>query len=448
MENYNNFKKRDTPTQNTEKEQDIETGRENTPEEVSVFMKTIGTEVVSGINLADQIIELGQKRTELISEKSTKDIEPIQEEIKKTKNKFMKRLGDYIPLMLVALTMNAKEPLQNYNENSFNKKEKAKKELMANGITSEQQQAYKPGISELLNRGIRPFGYQEDFNRVFSNENTTWQKIIEKSGVKNKGAIENLASNIIFGWDKDESNVVRVKNRKDAWGLYLGLPQKYNTFEISDYKPEKSKENKYYYKINSFVDNLQEKFEQNKGINEISMNMNHEKYKKIIETAKNLKTETRKEYLRNYFRSLSPKERESCPNFYLLPTNTKEYAEELNNNFPLSDYEFTQCRADVFREKGEWDEGDEKYFTNLCSIIKHNNGKRVIDKDGDPGIMGDYTVSAGEDEKGHYISYYDKWNLEKSLEGEEGFLGKPYEIYDRIYYDQETGEKIELKTAQ
>lgn len=58
------------------------------------------------------------------------------------------------------------------------------------------------------------------------------------------------------------------------------------------------------------------------------------------------------------------------------------------------------------------------------------------------GVMGEFTISLGQDEKGHYISYYDLWNLEKSVEGEKGLLGKSFEIYDRIHYDPNTYEVI------
>jgi hypothetical protein len=56
--------------------------------------------------------------------------------------------------------------------------------------------------------------------------------------------------------------------------------------------------------------------------------------------------------------------------------------------------------------------------------------------------MGNYTWTKGEDKKGHYIAYYDKWDLDIPIE-EYGFIGKPFEIYDRIYYNPDTFEPIE-----
>lgn len=64
----------------------------------------------------------------------------------------------------------------------------------------------------------------------------------------------------------------------------------------------------------------------------------------------------------------------------------------------------------------------------------------VVTKDYDSGVMGNYTVSKGKDELGHYISYYDKWDLAADLSST--FAGHPYEIYGRVYYDPETLEKI------
>ena len=45
-------------------------------------------------------------------------------------------------------------------------------------------------------------------------------------------------------------------------------------------------------------------------------------------------------------------------------------------------------------------------------------------------VMGNYKVSKGKDEKGEYISYYDKWDLAPVD------FGKPFEIYDRIYLNE------------
>ncbi len=67
----------------------------------------------------------------------------------------------------------------------------------------------------------------------------------------------------------------------------------------------------------------------------------------------------------------------------------------------------------------------------------------IPDMGGAEGGVGlrDYTLSKGKDSCGFYISYYDKWDLTPNKL--EGFFGTPLEIYDRIYYDPITYEKIE-----
>jgi hypothetical protein len=56
-------------------------------------------------------------------------------------------------------------------------------------------------------------------------------------------------------------------------------------------------------------------------------------------------------------------------------------------------------------------------------------------------MMGRYTLSQGEDERGHYISYWDRWDLDIGIE-KDGFFGRPFEIYDRMYYDPVTFEPM------
>ena len=73
--------------------------------------------------------------------------------------------------------------------------------------------------------------------------------------------------------------------------------------------------------------------------------------------------------------------------------------------------------------------------------------------------LGQFKIDKGVDEKGHYISYYDIWNLnpipETGVESIDVGVGKVTsyltkkagmespEIYGRIYYDPKTGETIE-----
>jgi len=59
-------------------------------------------------------------------------------------------------------------------------------------------------------------------------------------------------------------------------------------------------------------------------------------------------------------------------------------------------------------------------------------------------VLGNFTIDKGEDEKGRYIAYYDKWDLATPF-AKHVKVGKPFEIYGRIYYD-ENGKPIDEET--
>jgi hypothetical protein len=202
---------------------------------------------------------------------------------------------------------------------------RAKNELNLSGITGEQKKVYKPIASDLFYRAVLPAAYEADFK------------------------IKQIIPNLIDGremWD--------VK-REDAWRMYLGLPQQNKTFDISDYKPANSKEDKYYYKLSNFWE--------------------------------------------EYFASRLV--------FKEGAVKISDYIKKIVNNPKTSDSEMDDIAL----------------------------------------VMGQYKVGSGSDEKGSYISYYDKWDLALPIE-KEGFIGKPFEIYDRIYYDAKTFEPIDFDTKK
>ena len=64
-------------------------------------------------------------------------------------------------------------------------------------------------------------------------------------------------------------------------------------------------------------------------------------------------------------------------------------------------------------------------------------------------VLGNYTIDKGEDSRGKYISYYDKWDLDPfpgntklSSTIQKGIGIKAPEMYGRIYYDPKTGAPI------
>ena len=56
-------------------------------------------------------------------------------------------------------------------------------------------------------------------------------------------------------------------------------------------------------------------------------------------------------------------------------------------------------------------------------------------------VMGTYSFDKGEDERGPYLSYYDKWDLAPKI-AQVSKVGDPFDIYGRMYYDPETYEYL------
>lgn len=215
---------------------------------------------------------------------------------------------------------------------------RANDELARNGITREQRGAYRPIVNDLLYRAITPCEYS----------------------IPN--ALLRLIPNLISGkhlmfnsrLSGREDTPKRMGRRLDAWGLYLGIPQKNDTFGISMYKP-----------------------------NGVESRGNEEYCYRI------------KDFWRNY-----------------------------------SKY------------RSEWGDDDFSYsMRGLVGAINRDGG-RFIDTDVYADIMGEFSFTGGKDERGSYIEYDDIWDLNVSIEREKGFFGKPFHIYDRLYYDPITFEPI------
>ena len=91
-----------------------------------------------------------------------------------------------------------------------------------------------------------------------------------------------------------------------------------------------------------------------------------------------------------------------------------------------------------------------------------DNSDQLVDRSWYGSVLGNYTLNKGVDEKGHYISYYDIWDvnplsadssvhdtsmisrgLDTMIQSAAG--NKPAELYGRVYYDPETLQPIEEK---
>ncbi|NBW17922.1 MAG: peptidoglycan-binding protein [Caulobacteraceae bacterium] len=145
-----------------------------------------------------------------------------------------------------------------YNTNYAGTPEQQLKET---GLTNEQIQN-RSKINKSLGKNLLPVSY----------ENLPLRYILSsKFNVKesNRQFIDNLLNNKMTTEDKKQFNDLiktsglssdelkkRYANRMDAYNLYLGIPQKNNTLEVSNQVPSKSTEkNKTYYKYNDEAKN-------------------------------------------------------------------------------------------------------------------------------------------------------------------------------------------------
>lgn len=216
-------------------------------------------------------------------------------------------------------------------------------------------------MSASLERGLNPFKYSagnedgerrnlsSDFLRVMTG--IVVGTVKDENGKKRGEMIHEIGSR--YNLSTEAANAF-YNSRMDAFRLYLGLPQKHETFGVSDYKPSKSKQDKFYYKINNFLQNFEN----------------------------------------------------------IVPTSGMP--QESNA---------TLRKREVLR----W----------LWINAQSGYNAEFPTEDATSGIMGRYTLTRGEDERGKYVSYYDLWDLGGSIEGllKGGVLGKSFEIYDRIYID-------------
>lgn len=298
-------------------------GETDTPE-IKEIMEEIEKTAVLSLGKIDAIEQT--VRVSLLQEQN-----PIkQENIKVLGRKFKEAIFFYARLVVLGgLTLGvfSGDRPQKKPEIFEDMVQRAKIEMQQDGITSDQKKVYKLLISDLIYKGVSPYGYY--------GYDKQWKDIL---------------NNIMQGRE------ALFASREDAWRLYLGLPQKHNTFGISDYRPTKGTSgNMYYYKIISYFDKLTH---YNPGI-----------IKNMVARLKN-------------------------------PEAPRDY-----------------------KKFDQW--------WNIPGIPFDKNDV----------VMGTYTISHGQDKRGHYISYFDRWDLDIDIE-RMGLLGGSFEIYDRLYYDPETFEAI------
>ena len=241
-----------------------------------------------------------------------------------------------------------------WNNQRFNTKYDGtpQQQLKETGITNDrlgiqgklENRAYntvKPSIYDDGNIGQNIKNFVNNRNRFDTSEYSDLSKQLVEADKNNDFT---KMREIIDKLDSYNSNYFGLDDpySEDAWRIYLGKPQTKNTFNISNYRPSKSKD----------------------------VNM-------------------------NYY-SLPEAFKEELFNLY----NSKKIKEGVNSEFSFEN---------VFGE----------------------NSSRAR-------VLGNFTVDKGKDERGEYISYYDKYDLSLKLPviGKievSKYIGKPFEIYDRIY---------------
>lgn len=228
---------------------------------------------------------------------------------------------------------------------------------------SEENQLDKYGITDSQikwnhnNRIKRHFGIDMannfyPFNYGDHPISKVWKGIVLGQKVLNADYPFNTMSNeqVQYYIDKDEKETPIMRRRQDAIRMYVGSPQKNDTFSISQYKDpkyESTASGQTYYSIN-------------------------------------LTPKEKTDYVNKFYNS-----------FEVDPTTGKSVKKnyKLNEEIPLED---------------------------------------------ELGIMGNYRSIKNKDDKGEYIDYYDRWDLDPlDFEKKLGVIppqpGNPYNIYDRIY---------------
>jgi hypothetical protein len=287
-------------------------------------------------------------------------------------------------------------------------------QLKETGIT-DNQMFTKNTIQRRLANNMFPYGYENMADRFI------------QAGVENKKDPRRL--NMEEGLKKEKEGTENLelaawKQRMDSNNFYSGLPQQYGTFSISKRKPSKSKDpNAIYYSLNnkeltnslldqSFV--FEEELPQAKHLlNQLGSDIknNEEQLNKLIEYAGTL-------------------------NDAFTSTSNIEDIKQGGESTVLAYNEMRKAFPNAT------DDELQNYSRYLNNYSPKTGGK--ILKAIEP-VMGDFTSTLGEDDRGKYISYYDNWDiaasrdLEKSI-GLKTNFGKPFEIYDRIYYKDYEGK--------
>lgn len=115
--------------------------------------------------------------------------------------------------------------------------------------------------------------------------------------------------------------------------------------------------------------------------------------------------------------------------------NTKYYT--VRNAYPaFEDSVISNASKAFVREKDFLQKASDKIFGNKDTPTKRTG----VESSFRP--LQNVTYSKGKDKKGNYYSIYDTYDFDVPFSSK---IGKPYEIYDRVYYDPKTGKPLNRK---
>jgi hypothetical protein len=224
----------------------------------------------------------------------------------------------------------------------------------------------------------RPIGWSERIaERAFENISPIGDMYYTED--RTNLALDGLKK-FLFG---DENRGHSEITSEDGWALFLGLPQKYGSFQVSPFRPSQSSDSTTYLRIPAIWDNIA-----------LTRNMLVTKPNGGIREA-----------------SFPPSGRK------ITSGTVRGLLDAVGND------SYVIIDGDALGGDFEAAEGSEDQFRH-------------------PGMtLANFKLGRGVDELGRpYLSIYDRWDVGK-IPGSD-FIGTPFEVYDRLYYDPETLEPI------
>ncbi len=321
---------------------------------------------------------------------------------------------------------------------TFEERASALKELQQNGIPSDQRySAYKPGVSELIYRSVTPFGYQQDIDENgFAPHLFTQMK---KYGLPNMGMAQDILANVRFGRGQrmDTLNALHEREMKEFETREIRLEDSLGpTMKDSEghFKPQfQEKEQSLWEDVHTkYV-----KLAHEKALSDMPHGP-HE-LKKGREDAWRMYLGLKQEHGTFSISDYKPAVGQEDKYYFSI----NRFWESLGMGFVPAEYA-AQMKEDERKEINHFLGRDfnDGGMQGIIMMLSHIPGNKMIDEDQNHNswIMGHFTLGLGKDEKGSYLYYYDKWDLASKFVDNPVMkgVGRPYEIYDRLYYDPAT----------